>query len=450
MSVHSNLYVHPMDQSALKALKAIPGFTPLLKAYMKALSEQQFRIENMATNLRVSEKQLPEYYRMLPPICERLGIEVPELYLKLDGDPNAYTSGDTKPFIVLTTGLVEKFPRELIPAVLAHECGHIACHHVLYHNMGSILLSTAASALGLSDLFTFPIQSAFAHWLRCSELSADRAASIATGTDSVVEYCMRFAGYPANAPIAPNREAFMEQALEYRGMMQDSTWNKVLEILMYGQADHPINAVRAYECVEWSKSETYHFIMNYNRAKESQSLVASGAYCPLPEASSAYVHRNAQELKDELTNTGFSHVEMVRSSALDSRFKVGQTVSLSINGQSQLPEASWYPQDALVQIHYYEPLSEEEIIAAHPGEIRVPDSSRHFVGSHFQQVIFALKDAGFTAFVVQEQHDAVKSWFTKDKEVIRITIAGQDTFEKGAWFKPDDTVRILYRVHPGS
>ena len=80
--------------------------------------------------MRISEKQLPKYYHMLPPICEKLGIEVPELYLTMDGSPNAYTAGDTKPFIVMTTGLLKSLPEELIPTVLAHECGHIACHHV--------------------------------------------------------------------------------------------------------------------------------------------------------------------------------------------------------------------------------------------------------------------------------------------------------------------------------
>ena len=58
---------------------------------MKVWSEKQFRIQNMSTNLRISEKQLSRYYDMLPPICEKLGIEVPELYLKLDVVPNAYS-----------------------------------------------------------------------------------------------------------------------------------------------------------------------------------------------------------------------------------------------------------------------------------------------------------------------------------------------------------------------
>ena len=44
MSIDSNFYIHESDRIALDALKAIPGFTPLLKAFMKVWSEKQFYI----------------------------------------------------------------------------------------------------------------------------------------------------------------------------------------------------------------------------------------------------------------------------------------------------------------------------------------------------------------------------------------------------------------------
>lgn len=58
MAINPDFYVHESDRVALKALKAIPGFTPLLKAFMKVWSEKQFFIQNMSTNLRLSDKQL--------------------------------------------------------------------------------------------------------------------------------------------------------------------------------------------------------------------------------------------------------------------------------------------------------------------------------------------------------------------------------------------------------
>lgn len=263
MSVNASLYMHEQDRAALTALKSIPAFTPLLRAYMKAWNEKLFRIQNMATNLRLSEKQLPQYYSPLPPICEKLGIEVPELYLQLNVEPNAYTSGDTKPFIVITSGLLETLPEELLPTVLAHECGHIACHHVLYTTMGQMILkgmlNGAAGMFGLGDLLSLPVAAAFAHWMRCSEFSADRAAALCDGTaDKMVEVCMRFAGYDKDIGGGQgNVEAFLEQAQEYRAMTADDKWNKALELYTYWSTSHPLNAVRASECREWQHSEQF-------------------------------------------------------------------------------------------------------------------------------------------------------------------------------------------------
>ncbi|MCD7725477.1 MAG: hypothetical protein LUI12_08020 [Clostridiales bacterium] len=52
----ADLFTHPSDKAAMKALKAIPGFTQVMKAFMKIWDEQQFKIINMSTNLRLSEQ----------------------------------------------------------------------------------------------------------------------------------------------------------------------------------------------------------------------------------------------------------------------------------------------------------------------------------------------------------------------------------------------------------
>ena len=65
MSVNPDLFIHESDRTALNALKAIPGFTPLLKGFMKIWNEKQFKLMNMSTLVRISEKQMPEYYDML-------------------------------------------------------------------------------------------------------------------------------------------------------------------------------------------------------------------------------------------------------------------------------------------------------------------------------------------------------------------------------------------------
>ncbi|MCR5460888.1 MAG: M48 family metalloprotease [Acetatifactor sp.] len=271
MAIDSSYYVHESDKAALNALKAIPGFQQLMKALMKIWNERQFRILNMSGRIRISENQLPQYYNMLPPICEKLGIDVPDLYLELNVNPNAYTYGDTTPFIVITSGLLDTMPEELIPTVLAHECGHIACHHVLYSTMGRILLNSTSSIMR-SGLLTMPLMIAFYYWMRCSELSADRAAVIYDGSaDKMSEVCMRFAGLDKNVQGVISKDEFLKQAEEYREIVKNSTWDKTLEFLTLSTKSHPLTAVRALESIEWAQSDQFKKIMDgtYDQAPTS-------------------------------------------------------------------------------------------------------------------------------------------------------------------------------------
>ena len=137
-SVNPRDFIHENDSKALNALKSIPGFDQFVKAFMKVYNEPSMKILNMSSKVRLSEEQCPRIYNLLVPICEKFSIPVPELYLELDRSPNAYTSGDTTIFITVTTGLLELMSDEEIQAVLAHECGHIVCHHVLYQHTSFI------------------------------------------------------------------------------------------------------------------------------------------------------------------------------------------------------------------------------------------------------------------------------------------------------------------------
>ena len=264
MSFDAERYVHPSDRTALKSLKAIPGFSMLTRGFMNIWNERQYRILNMSTRIRLGENQMPKYYDMLFPICEKLGIEVPELYLELDVNPNSYTQGDTRPFIVMTSGLLETIPDELVPTVLAHECGHIACRHALFTTMGAMvingmLLSFAKSA----GLLSAPLQVAFYYWMRCSEYSADRAAVLCDGSpEKMQEVCMRLAGWNKEISADASLDAFLAQAEDYRDMINDSKWNRTLEFMTLRRRSHPLMAVRAAECTEWANSDLFRRILN--------------------------------------------------------------------------------------------------------------------------------------------------------------------------------------------
>ena len=267
MAFDPNRYTHDSDRAALKALKAIPGFSALTRGFMNIWNEPQQRILNMSSRVRLGDDQMKKYYDMLPPICEKLGIPVPELYLELNVVPNAYTYGDTNPFIVMTSGLLETMTDELIPTVLAHECGHIACRHTLYRTMGRMILSGSSNVMSyfmkFGGLISVPLQIAFYYWMRCSEFSADRAAVLCDGTAEMTqEMCMRLAGWDKDIQADANMDAFLRQAKEYREMVNGKKWNKALEFMILSQSSHPLTAVRAIECAEWTKTDEYYRIVN--------------------------------------------------------------------------------------------------------------------------------------------------------------------------------------------
>ena len=447
-----NFYMHDSDRLALQALKAIPGFTQLFKAFMRIWDEKQFRIVNMSSNLRINEKQLPKYYDMLLPICKKLNMNVPELYLELNVVPNAYTVGDTKPFIVITSGLLETMPEELIQTVLAHECGHIACHHCLYTTMGQFILDTTSEFLniflGLGNLVIQPIQIAFFYWMRCSEFSADRVAAMYDGNaNKVVEMCMRLAGYDKDINAKANVNEFMTQAMEYREMVNDSKWNKTLEFLLFNKRTHPLNTVRAYECAEWAKTERFDKITSFLKDVNEHKGSDIGAYLreiPMAESSKYYVGKNVTDVSSIFRDFGFTNINVAKTTQKGLMVKNGQVLNIRINGKDGFDMCDWYDIDSEIFIDFYEPETNEEITAAHPGQLRVTDSSKHYLGRVYQEVLSELQEAGFSNVVLEEQKKEKRGWLSKEGGIAKISINGQTQFDKGEWFEKKAIIRITY------
>lgn len=252
-------FIHPEDAAALRQMEGIPGFASLIKKVLAiGLENLQYGV-NMASSIRLSDKQLPHIYHHLPPICQRLGIAEPEFYLKMDPNPNAWTFGDTRIYVTVTSSLVEMMSDEELDAILAHECGHILCHHVLYHTIAQWLNSGLAN-LGVLGKLAIPIQYALFYWSRKSELSADRAASIITSPTVVASTMARFSGGPKELTEQINLEEWAKQADEYDGIQNENLWNKALQIAVIAGLDHPFSAVRVREILKWGDSEQYRAI----------------------------------------------------------------------------------------------------------------------------------------------------------------------------------------------
>jgi Zn-dependent protease with chaperone function len=270
-------YIHPEDQAALENLKAIPLFSACLKSFMKIGIERVINGLSMANKIRLGPEQLPEIYRLLPPICQFLGIDEPELYLEMDPLPNAYTQGDTRIFVTVTSGLIEMMEEDELRAVLAHECGHIACRHVLYHTMAQMMLQYGAAIFGPLAALSMPVQLGLLYWMRRSELSCDRAAAVVMhGSQSVVETMLRLAGGPKSITGKVNLELYLKQAEAY-DKLQESQWDKFLQGVAVMSKDHPFLSVRAREITRWCQSERFRRIVQALEEPEGARCPACGA-----------------------------------------------------------------------------------------------------------------------------------------------------------------------------
>jgi Zn-dependent protease with chaperone function len=211
--------VHPFDESAKLQLESTTGLQETVQAFLKMCGEREAHNVHLSECLRLGPRQLPEIYRLLPPICDAFGIPEPELYLA-KGGVNAYTFGHVRASIIIFSELLDHLATDEIEAVIAHECGHILLGHVLYHSMAQFVdmapdvmaqfldmaPDVGSYAADLSVLLTSasaPVRSALTHWSHKSELSADRAAAAYLGSaDAITRVIFRFAGVEADSVLA--------------------------------------------------------------------------------------------------------------------------------------------------------------------------------------------------------------------------------------------------------
>ena len=257
MTINYNQFVHPSDVKARLFLEKLPGFKALAEKYMNEVGDRSFMISNMSSNIKLGSKQMPEIYNLLPPICEKLGIEVPELYIELDRQPNAYTFGYKNTAIVLTSGLIENFNKDEIQIVLAHECGHILCQHTLYLSLSKLLYGLGSNYLDniVVKVLRMPLLIALRYWERCAEFSADRVSAYFAGSSKpVVKVMMRLAGGTNDLGYDFDEEEYLKQAEQYKKLVDNAYKNKTFDKLLTSLRSHPLLAYRAQEISEWWNS----------------------------------------------------------------------------------------------------------------------------------------------------------------------------------------------------
>jgi Zn-dependent protease with chaperone function len=266
--LNKNDYVHPLDKTALKALKAIPGVDSVLKKLLEWTGESAIRVAFMASAVKVTPKQCPDLYAKLEVACKTLGVEQPDMYVQQNPLVNAFTGGVEKPIIVLFSGLIERLNDEETMAVIAHEVGHIHAEHVLYITAARLiefaLNRSVAALLPGSEIIklivSLGIASALLAWARRAELSCDRAALLVMQDPHVIgRTMMKLAGGTFASKI--DYELFLEQGREFKKNYDEKRLDRFWADVMNSGLSHPFPIWRVAEVIEWVEKGEYAELM---------------------------------------------------------------------------------------------------------------------------------------------------------------------------------------------
>jgi Zn-dependent protease with chaperone function len=249
-------FQHPSDVQASDALRSVPGLDIVMSKVMEYGFERLYYLDNIAGNVRVTPRMFGRLYKSLQWGCKILDLpDEPELYIHVDPAPNAFTYGHTKPFIVLTSGLVDMLDDEERFFVLAHELGHIKANHVLYtvlaKNIAAIMTMIGQATLGIGSLLGQGLVMALYEWFRKAELTADRAGLLCVqDLDPCIRTFMKLAGGASRLYQEMDQQEFMRQIRDYEETDR-SNLNKAYKVLLTLFRTHPFPILRAKELDAW-------------------------------------------------------------------------------------------------------------------------------------------------------------------------------------------------------
>jgi len=255
---------HPLDRQNTQLISLLPGIEGVVKAMLSPMSEEVALLENIGTSVLVGEEQLPDIYKLLCEAASVLQVDVPELYIRQDPQPNAYTLAITgrKPFIVMHTSLIDTLSPAEVQCVLAHELGHLKCNHGIWLTTANLL---ALGAISLLPMISSSIQESFLRWLRSAELTCDRAALVvAQDHKIVISTLMKLAGGSPTLSQKLNVDAFIKQAKSY-DEATSSPLGWYLRNAQVSQLTHPLPVMRAREIEQWSRSPEYKKLLKRGR-----------------------------------------------------------------------------------------------------------------------------------------------------------------------------------------
>lgn len=247
--------MHPWDVKATRALGKVPGLELLTRKVMEYGFERIYYLENTADNVRVTDKMFPKLHRYLQWSCKILGVDEPEMYVTMDPEPRSLTYGHKRPFIVLSSGLLDLLDEQERFFVVSHEVAHIKFGHVLYtvlaENLAVILDAIGKATLGLGALVGFGLAIPLFDWYRKTYLSCDRAGLLCVQERDVpFRVFMKLAGGSLKLYQEMNYPEFLRQIRAYEEA-DESTLNRAYKLMLTIFRPNPFPIMRAKFLDDW-------------------------------------------------------------------------------------------------------------------------------------------------------------------------------------------------------
>ena len=294
--ISTRAWEHPADRGALVALRKLKGFDTVLRALSGMFNERAVRLQFLGSGILVDERQFARLHRLLAEVGRTLDCNgLPEMYVVANPHLNAVTIGMNKPIIVLNSALVELLDDDELRFVIAHELGHAMCGHATYQTLLQrlIVMSGVLGTLPFGGVAIRVIVAALMEWSRKSELSADRAAVLATQEPAIafrVHMKLASGGHLEDLDAT----SFFAQGTEYAeaGDLRES----LLKLMLVENQSHPFAVVRAGELRRWVDSGEYTQVLGGNYPRREDDATASMSDAARQAAQSyAESYREAQD-----------------------------------------------------------------------------------------------------------------------------------------------------------
>lgn len=283
--ISPNAWEHPADRVALNALRRIPILDRVVQFLVGNTQEQVFRLLNLASSVRVSDKQFPRVHKLAQECYRILDVpedRQPEIFISQNPTYNAMCYGVDKPFLVFHSAMVEGFDDDELLAVIAHEMGHALSGHALYRTLLDIIIrySGVLLLIPLGNIGFLALALALLEWSRKAELSCDRASLLVVqDVDVHTRVMMKLAGGNVKEM---NLEEFVAQADEYE--KNENLRDQIYKFLLLLPQTHPFAALRVKEILDWSTSGEYEAIL-----KGSYPTDRTDYYEDVKKASETYI-----------------------------------------------------------------------------------------------------------------------------------------------------------------